>query len=464
MSNQWEQKLVLNSKSFANEMNINHWQTIKEGLKRHDAAIEFMHFTNSKGIKQYIAILILPHNDAPVVVELFSEETLQDLLSRTKNENDLSYISSVYDQDEESSNSLYNLVWSSIEPLLNNTQVVYFVPTGLLYKISFQSIKNNNGALISDQYDLIQMNSTNQIVTDGNTIRHNSIVMYGGVNYDYEIREDNKILSPTEVKTTVSNTSRSGLIDRFHYLPGTMREVETLEEILSVESAEIDVRSGNLATESDFKSLSGNSPNVIHISTHGFFFPDDLGTSKKVDKGGIFRSTDNPLLRSGLAFSGANYAWKHGSNPHEEEDGILTAYEISNLDLSNTDLVVLSACETGLGKVYGSEGVFGLQRAFKMAGVKNVIMSLWQVNDYHTTELMEMFYENWMEGHTVRKALKLAQQTMSKIYPTYYWGAFVIVGEKENIAKTNRTRLYWAAGIFLLLILIRSVVTRIKQV
>lgn len=102
-------------------------------------------------------------------------------------------------------------------------------------------------------------------------------------------------------------------------------------------------------------------------------------------------------------------------------------YEIAQMDLSNTDLVVLSACETALGDLQGNEGVIGLQRAFKMAGVKQMIVSLWRIPDKETTELMTLFYHNWLHGQPAREALRTAQMKMKKKYPPYYWAAFVLV-------------------------------------
>ena len=143
-----------------------------------------------------------------------------------------------------------------------------------------------------------------------------------------------------------------------------------------------------------------------------------------------FKLSENPLLRSGLIFAGANPAW---TNPDyvntSTDDGILTAYEISNMDLRNVKLVVLSACETGLGDIKGSEGVFGLQRAFKLAGVKNIIMSLWKVPDEKTKELMLLFYQNCFNGRSVNEAFKSAQEEMRNKYPTfpYYWAGFTLL-------------------------------------
>jgi len=128
-----------------------------------------------------------------------------------------------------------------------------------------------------------------------------------------------------------------------------------------------------------------------------------------------------------LVLAGGNHAWSGEPTIINKEDGILTSYEIAQLDLSGTDLLVLSACETALGDLQGTEGVLGLQRAFKMAGVKQMIMSLWRVPDKETAELMTLFYQNWLGGHSTREALRQAQLKMKEQYPPYYWAAFVLV-------------------------------------
>jgi CHAT domain-containing protein len=133
------------------------------------------------------------------------------------------------------------------------------------------------------------------------------------------------------------------------------------------------------------------------------------------------------LFRTGLMFAGANATWKKGYTESGKEDGILTGYEVSNLDLKSADLVVLSACETGLGDIKGSEGVYGLQRAFKIAGAKKLIMSLWQVPDKETAELMQIFYKNLFAGVESREAFKIAQKEMRAKYPAFFWAAFVMV-------------------------------------
>ena len=175
--------------------------------------------------------------------------------------------------------------------------------------------------------------------------------------------------------------------------------------------------------------MSGHSPQILHIATHGFFLPepDKQGKEAGLNNENTYSLADNPLLRSGLILSGGNYAWSGKSPVEGVEDGIATAYEISQLNLSSTELVVLSACETALGDVKGSEGVFGLQRAFKMAGVKKLIVSLWQVPDKETAELMTAFYGYWLSGKKIEDAFSQAQTDMRKKYAPYYWAAFVLI-------------------------------------
>jgi CHAT domain-containing protein len=247
------------------------------------------------------------------------------------------------------------------------------------------------------------------------------IALYGGIDYD--------------AAPSLSLENHQG--GPFMYLDGTMEEVEKIRTLADHKRIISVVKSGNEATEESIKSLyRESSPDVIHIATHGFFFPD---VRKNYNKTGLkasvksaipgFRSSDNPLMRSGLAFAGANHSWSGEKVPSGMDDGILTAYEVSNMYLSATQLVVLSACETGLGEIRGSEGVFGLQRSFRMAGAKNILMSLWQIPDYQTSELMDQFYRRWFSGKPIGEAFRLAQNYMKEKYPRepFMWAAFVLL-------------------------------------
>ncbi|GAB4331675.1 MAG: hypothetical protein OHK0038_06690 [Flammeovirgaceae bacterium] len=179
------------------------------------------------------------------------------------------------------------------------------------------------------------------------------------------------------------------------------------------------------ANEENLKTIY--SPTILHIATHGFF---DEGEEEDRNKQERTKHFDNPLLHSGLLLTGAELTLNE-KETGSKENGVLTAQEAMSLDLSGTELVVLSACETGLGEIKNGEGVFGLQRALQETGAKSVLMSLWKVDDAATQEMMTLFYENMLlKKQDKRTAFKNAQETIKANYKSpYYWGAFVMVGE-----------------------------------
>jgi CHAT domain-containing protein len=213
-------------------------------------------------------------------------------------------------------------------------------------------------------------------------------------------------------------------------LPGTAKEIGTLQQLFAGKGINVATVNGVNATEDAFKLLDNRSPSIIHLATHGFFLPDPTFKQLKTESdltGNNYAISEEPLMRSGVVMAGANKAWSGEKTAPGAEDGILTAYEIAQLNLSNTKLVVLSACETALGDLQGTEGVFGLQRAFKIAGVKNLVVSLWQVPDKETAELMGLFYNNLLSAQPVRDAFYNAQKEMRSKYPPFSWAAFVLV-------------------------------------
>ena len=212
-------------------------------------------------------------------------------------------------------------------------------------------------------------------------------------------------------------------------LPGTKIEIDVVSKILKASGYIVTQREQKVATEANIKGVKG--PSLMHIATHGYFLPDasiGAGSAMGVD---AENAKNNPLLRSGLILAGAPDPTKEEQEPdlQSNDNGILTAYEAMNLNLEGTDLIVLSACETGLGDVKAGEGVYGLQRAFLVAGANALVMSLWKVDDAATQMLMTNFYTNWTKGGNKLKAFKQAQlQLMTKYKEPYYWGAFVMMG------------------------------------
>jgi CHAT domain-containing protein len=233
-----------------------------------------------------------------------------------------------------------------------------------------------------------------------------------------------------ELNRSLSENSNIFSNGKWNFLSGTLQEAETISDILKKHNEIVTTVTGSEASEEFLKSLSGDqSPAILHIATHGFFLPPPPGQENRdISSSGQYISDSDPLLRSGIILSGANKYWSGELKQTDStDDGILTAYEVSNMNLKNTALVVLSACETGLGDIKGGEGVYGLQRAFKIAGAKSIIISLWKVPDKETVELMDLFYSAWLEGKTNHEAFTYAQKELRKKYSPFYWAAFVMI-------------------------------------
>jgi CHAT domain-containing protein len=208
-------------------------------------------------------------------------------------------------------------------------------------------------------------------------------------------------------------------------LPGTKTEIEKVKAILEMNNWPVDEFTGEEANEDVLKAAM--NPKVLHIATHGYFL--DAKDDKSMIRMGLHseESRQDPMMRSGLLLTGAS-DFIQDKIRQTEENGILTAYEAANLNLDQTELVVLSACETGAGEIQNGEGVYGLQRAFQTAGTQSLLMSLWKVDDAATQKLMSMFYENWMSGKDKDQSFKDAQLSLMKEYKhPYYWGAFVMM-------------------------------------
>jgi CHAT domain-containing protein len=439
------------------------WQEVVTHLEKDEAAIEFVHFyanypKNTDSIV-YALLLILPKYQQPLFMPLFDEKELEGLI-KTNVQQKNSLVNALYewsDYNEVNSatnrpglvtlgkqkQSLYELIWEKIEAAdLKDVKTIYYAPSGILHRINMGAIAIDENQRLSDRYNLIAINSTRQIVTGEsdrtNTMGSNAIV-YGGIQFEADttgiVPQDESeypLLATRSLAAVAEDSTLRG--GTWQYLHWTQKEAEVISTTLSKGGLHAEHKSGIEATEESFKAMGQSniaSPRVLHIATHGFFFPDPAQeTAVSAEDATVFKWSDNPMIRSGLILAGGNYAWQNGKpvSP-DKEDGILTAYEISQMNLSNTELVVLSACETGLGDIQGNEGVYGLQRAFKIAGAKYLIMSLWQVPDRETMEFMTTFYKNWLEGKmTIPDAFRKTQGEMrDRFGDVFSWGAFVLV-------------------------------------
>jgi CHAT domain-containing protein len=391
---------------------------VSQNLSENEAAIEFIRFRvydrKWTDTIMYAALILLPGKDNALFIPVCEEKQLKKLLRFSNNTGEaaVSYFYPAAGQETYASKYLYSLVWRPLEPYLNNIKTIYYSPSGLLFRISFSAIHTTKGKMLADQYDLKMMLCTRNIASHTDSKPDfRSASLWGDINYSLKIHE--KKISGT----------------RWTPLPGTKTEINNIYSLLTGKNISSAQMSETAANEERFKAMHGNSPSLLHIATHGFFLPQTSDNKVSSDLSydhNTFSMQQNPMFRNGLLLAGSNETWSGNNIEANTEDGVLTAYEISHLDLSNTQLVTLSACETALGDVDDNEGVFGLQRAFKMAGVKQVLMSLWSVPDKETSELMVNFYSFLLQNGDAHNALHSAQMLMKKKYSPYYWAAFVL--------------------------------------
>jgi CHAT domain-containing protein/tetratricopeptide (TPR) repeat protein len=435
-----EKELTRSSAQFRKVQPERSWRDVQASLKHGEAAVEFSQFRYHDG-KQwgdstyYIAVIIRKDKPAPELLRLFEKKELSVLLGRANPGPQLLNI--LYSSAGKNGSSLYRLIWGPLEKSLAGISTVYFSPAGELYKISFAALPVSATQVLADKYRLVQLNSTATLADSSSPViaATDKLVLYGGIQYEADSVSIRRAVINAAVNNMASRSVPEELLRSsggdFYFLAESEKEVNEIGKMARQYNYDAAIIKGISATEESVKGLSGgSSPAVLHIATHGFFFGDPLVRNKETRSAdrSPFENSGNPLIRSGLAFSGANNAWRR-KPVSGVEDGILTAYEVSNMYLPGTKLAVLSACETGLGDIQGSEGVYGLQRAFKMTGAENLVMSLWKVPDTETAEFMEEFYKNLFAKQTIHTAFYNAQVMMKDKYRNtpYKWAAWVLV-------------------------------------
>lgn len=411
---------------------------VQEQMDEDEAAIEFVKFRlyNRKRTDSvmYVAYVVRKHDPAPAFVVLCEEKQLKrifDSAGSTPNR----LVKSLYRGQEANAKQnklgyeLYRLIWAPIEPLLQGIHKISYSPAGSLYGIAFHALTVDTGSILMDKYQLQQYTSTRQIALrkpNDQTGKLSGIVLFGNAMFTMDsLQLVRQRKSYEDNKNSTFIVTRGNGMGIWSSLPGTAEEIKAISDLFDQQKIKSVSFTGEAASEDNLKNLVGSSPQILHIATHGFFLPQS--DNSRSMSGNVYSLSRDPLMRSGLVLAGGNYAWSGKTPVPGIEDGIATAYEISQLNLANTELVVLSACETALGDVQGTEGVFGLQRGFKLAGVKKMIVSLWQVPDKETAELMTRFYSYWMSGKNINESFYQAQADLRKKYPAYYWAAFVLL-------------------------------------
>lgn len=391
------------------------YSAVKKSLKKNDVLIDFTDFVPNASGRSYAAYIVNKKQKYPLLKPLFAESQIDSLgIVRP----DMFY-------DKDFASEVVKLLWNPLKEHISEGSTVYYVPSQMLFQVCLESLPLEDGTLLGDHYHFVRLSSARELVREQNKSNAASAVLYGGLQYDLE--PDLMAENAKQYDLSSLMVMRGGDIVRgdsiFRALPGSKVEVERISEILNRSKFEVTPYTGVNGTEESFLSMHGKSPRILHLATHGFYY-----TPTEAEEVDYLRGYSDAMSLSGLIMSGGNAAWRGKELPTGTLGGVLTANNIAYLDLSNTDMVVLSACQTGQGNAT-AEGLYGLQRAFKKAGVGTMVMTLWSVSDKVATEFMIEFYESLAENNWDKH--KAFEQTKSYIrtqHPDpYHWAAFVML-------------------------------------
>ena len=427
-----ERELIKECKVFGDyTMNMRTtWQDVQNALGPKDIAIEFLSFPlmdNKDSILDktlYTALVLRKKDSSPHFLVLFDEAELDKIGNN------------LFDD------KLYNLIWEPLDNYLSGIDNVYFSPAGKLYNINLEVLPEIVGK--NNKKNYFRVSSTRQLAhSDINFQDTEKAIIYGGLKYDASVSEliaDSKLHTHKDLSFR-GNLENLDLRSGWDYLPETLIEVNAIESALEKSKITTQIYTDTLGTEASFKSIDGQSCKIIHIATHGFYYTQSDSARMKrahldymanqMDRSSRSYMEDFSLTRSGLLMAGCNNILRGYRLPENVDDGILFAKEIAGMNLKNVELATLSSCESGLGDVTG-DGVFGLQRAFKKAGVQSILMSLHKVDDEATRILMVEFYRNLMKGKSKHQSLKNAQKHLRKVEKRKYdkpeyWASFILL-------------------------------------
>lgn len=395
------------------------YAAVKQAMKSNDVLLDFTDYVSETKGRKYAAYIINKEDEYPLLKYLFAERQI-DSLGITRP--DMYY-------DNDYAPDVLKLLWEPLKEHIAEGATVYYVPSQLLFQVSLESLPLADGTLLGSHYKFVRLSSARELVkAQSSTLSANprSAVLYGGLQYDLQptamIEEAKKYELP-DLLVMRGDMLRGDSV--FRELPGSKQEILQIESLLKANKWEVTPRIGMEGTEESFLSMHRKAPQVLQIVTHGFYY-----TPERAETVDYLKGYSDAMMLSGIVLSGGNAAWRGKKLPNGVLGGILTANNIARLDLSGTEMVVLSACQSGQGKVT-SEGLYGLQRAFKKAGVDTIIMALWNVSDKVATEFMITFYEQLTSQKcqwNKRKAFEQAKSIIRDQYPEpFLWAAFVML-------------------------------------
>jgi len=470
-----EKDLIKGSKEFGDftkRLTIK-WQDVQAALGERDIAVEFAVAENDT-LRRHIALVLRKGWTSPKYVYIGAEQELNAYL---RQEADLYY-----------SQELSDKIWAKIIEVgeVREGENIWFSPDGVLYRMGVEYLPAGGERKMNEKYHIRRLSSTKELCFTDEKQRVSSAVLYGGLKYDLSPKEQKKESEKQKPKGAVNRgdemvgrllaaATDSLLRNDIEDLPGTLTEVRNIAATLNEKHVQNDTFIAERGNEESVKALSGKAPRVLHIATHGFYLQPteaEIRSQQRQRQLTLLMQGDDrknsvidySMSRTGLLFAGAKAAWDGQPIPENVDDGILTAKEISQLDFRGVDLAVLSACQTGLGDIT-SDGVAGLQRGFKKAGVKTLVMSLWKVDDDATQLMMTRFYENLAAGQRKHDAFNNAlsylrnyeewveEEVEDTDHEQIFDGALgMYVYPKKHVRELRKiyaAPLYWAAFIML---------------
>ena len=456
-----EKTLVRHSSVYAQQRQLDRvtWHDVSNSLRPGESAVEFANFPYFDGKKltgesYYVALVVTRETKtAPIYIVIGEAKQVegaplaeyQGLLKSRRYKDPHGLVST----SPSSYAQAYGVLWKPLDQVLAGKRRIYVSPDGVFAQVPLGPLTGPDGHLLMEKYDLQFLFSTKDLLRERRVLPTKTAVLIGNPKFDLSAAEERVVLQklPTEQtpnrEMTGDLSSQSlirGLASEDNCpnrppggvlcpLPWTEKEVSTIQTLLQKNGWQVQPPYvGERALKEILRGVQ--HPRVLHIATHGFFQPD-----QKTSKGDQLGGLEDSMLRSGLLFAGADRFLKGEATAPDLDNGVLTAYEASSLDLQGTELVVLSACETGLGQIQNGEGVFGLRRALQEAGAESVLMTMWSVPDRETQELMTLFYQRWLSGDDKPVALREAQMDVRKRVKKrygrdipFYWAGFVFVG------------------------------------
>tara|TARA_Y100001958_G_scaffold91703_1_gene62521 strand:- start:271 stop:4347 length:4077 start_codon:yes stop_codon:yes gene_type:complete len=379
------------------------------------------------GSVRYGAIIIKKEKE-PIFIEIDNKNVLENRILKLYN----SYVNGANMQAKDI--FTYDYIFKSIDDSLDEINEIFISPDGVYNEISLLSLYNpTNNKYLIETHDITKVSGVRGFLNldEGEIFNFEESVLIGDVNFSYNLDYESSITDQKKSENFNSKISLDTILTRngLEPLPGTLKEINLIENMFVNNNIKSTKFIGENASETNIKNIE--SPDILHIATHGYFLreqPNINNTSSNSLLGNFYNlSSSEPYLNSGLFLAGAKSSLQNSN--FNAENGVFSALEARNLNLENTKLVVLSACETGRGSFVSGEGVFGLQRAFLEAGSKNVIMTLWKIDDNITTEFMNIFYENLIQKkENISKSLRNAQIFIKNKYESpFYWGAFTLI-------------------------------------